>query len=158
MLHMPKRRKQKDNPYTISYNDITNTYTITFADNKRNHHTITVSKEIYNAMNTFELEDISQMHEYERHIEHSEIHENNINSRVKNKKPSLEETFIQNITKKEVRQAVNSLPKLQRQRIKKYYFKNRNEREIAKEEQVSQQAVHKSLQLAKEKLKSILTK
>lgn len=158
MLHMPKRRKQKDNPYTISYNDITNTYTITFADNKRNHHTITVSKEIYNAMNTFELEDISQMHEYERHIEHSEIHENNINPRVKNKKPSLEETFIQNITKKEVRQAVNSLPKLQRQRIKKYYFKNRNEREIAKEEQVSQQAVHKSLQLAKEKLKSILTK
>lgn len=158
MLHMPKRRKQKDNPYTISYNDITNTYTITFADNKRNHHTITVSKEIYNAMNTFELEDISQMHEYERHIEHSEIYENNINSRVKNKKPSLEENFIQNITKKEVRQAVNSLPKLQSQRIKKYYFGDKSEREIAKEEHVSQQAIHKSLQLAKINLKKILTK
>lgn len=158
MLHMPKRRKQKDNPYTISYNDGTNTYTITFVDNKKNHHTITISKEIYDTMDKFELEDISQMHEYERHIEHSEIYENKINSRAKSKALSLEEEFIRNITKKEVRKAVNSLPKLQRQRIKKYYFGDKSEREIAKEEHVSQQAIHKSLQLAKINLKKILTK
>lgn len=158
MLHIPKRRKQKDNPYTISYNDLTNTYTISFKDNKNNQQHINVSKKVYDTMNKFELEDISQMHEYERHIEHSEIYENNLNARAKNKEASLEENFIQNITKKELRQAINSLPKLQRQRIKKYYFEEKNEREIAKEEHVSQQAIHKSLQLAKANLKSILTK
>lgn len=158
MIYIAKRRKQKDNPYTISYNDITNIYTVAFTDTKKNHHTISVSKEIYDAMNKFELEDISQMHEYERHIEHSEIYENNINSRAKNKIPSLEENFIKNITREEIRQAVNSLPKLQCQRIRKYYFQDKNEREIAKEEHVSQQAIHKSLELAKVKLKIILTK
>ena len=77
-MERPKRLKSKDNPYTIGYDEINNIYTIEFKDNKNEIHNIEISKEVYDAFDKFELEDISQMHKYSRHIEHSEIYENNI--------------------------------------------------------------------------------
>lgn len=40
MAKMPKRRKDKDKPYTINYNEFKNTYLVSFNDNKNINHTI----------------------------------------------------------------------------------------------------------------------
>ena len=86
-----KRNKDKYNPYTLLSHKDKNIYVVVFKDNRNKTHNIEVSKDIYNAFDRFELEDISQMHKYERHIEHSEVYEETIYSRSINKQTSLEE-------------------------------------------------------------------
>lgn len=98
------------------------------------------------------------MNEYDNHIEHSEIYENNLEARAKDKPMSLEDKVIQKSTFEELKKAIDSLPNIQRRRIKKYYFEEKNEIQIAKEENATHQAVHKSLSNALIKLKEILKK
>ena len=156
MAQKPIRRKHRDNPYTIEYITGEDRYSVTFKDGKGKEITVKVNENVYNAFDKFELEDISEMHEYERHIEHSEIYENNLNVRAKYKGQLLEDYVIQQISFIELKQAIELLPDIQKRRIKKYYFDDKNEYEIAMEENTTQQAVNKSLTKARLKLKQIL--
>ena len=61
-------------------------------------------------------------------------------------------------TFEKLKEAINLLPEVQRRRIKKYYFEDKNEKEIANEEKISQKNVSKSLAVAKRNLKEILKK
>lgn len=70
----------------------------------------------------------------------------------------LEDMIIQKITFEKLKEAINLLPEVQRRRIKKYYFEDKNEKEIANEEKISQKNVSKSLAVAKRNLKEILKK
>lgn len=158
MAERPKRRKYKDNPYTLKYVEEKNIYVVSFKDVKGHLQNVEVSKEIYLAFDRFELEDLSEMNEYDNHIEHSEIYENNLEARAKDKPMSLEDKVIQKSTFEELKKAIDSLPNIQRRRIKKYYFEEKNEIQIAKEENATHQAVHKSLSNAIIKLKEILKK
>lgn len=158
MAERPKRRKYKDNPYTLKYVEEKNIYVVSFKDVKGHLQNVEVSKEIYLAFDRFELEDLSEMNEYDNHIEHSEIYENNLETRAKDKPMSLEDKVIQKSTFEELKKAIDSLPNIQRRRIKKYYFEEKNEIQIAKEENATHQAVHKSLSNALIKLKEILKK
>lgn len=56
-MERPKRRKDKDNPYTII--KVNNQYFISFKDNINVKRVIEVSKEVFNAFDKFELEDKS---------------------------------------------------------------------------------------------------
>lgn len=38
MATMPKRRKSKDNPYVLNYNEKEQSYIVSFKDNKNNIH------------------------------------------------------------------------------------------------------------------------
>ena len=88
---MPKRNKSKDNPYTLDFDEISNIYTVEFTDNKKIIHKVEISEEVYHAFDKFELEDISQIHKYRSHIEHSEVYEDSLNNRRMDKPLSLEE-------------------------------------------------------------------
>ncbi|MCR5146332.1 MAG: sigma-70 family RNA polymerase sigma factor [Clostridia bacterium] len=156
MAERPKRRKYKDNPYTLKYVEEKNIYLVSFKDVKGHLQNVEVSKEIYLAFDRFELEDLSEMNEYDNHIEHSEIYENNLEVRAKDKPISLEDEVIQKTTFEELKKAIDLLPNIQKRRIKKYYFEEKNEIQIAKEENTTHQAVHKSLSNALMKLKEIL--
>ena len=70
----------------------------------------------------------------------------------------LEDMIIQKVTFEKLKEAINLLPEVQRRRIKKYYFEDKNEKEIANEEKISQKNVSKSLAVAKRNLKEILKK
>ena len=153
-----KRRKKNDNPYILDYIENKNIYIISFKDTKNNIQTIEVTKEIYDAFNQFELDDLKELNEYDNHIEHSEIYENNLYTRAKHKPISLEDSFIQKATFEELKEAIEQLPEIQRRRIKKYYFEDKNEYEIAKEEFTTHQAINKSLICARKKLKEFLKK
>ena len=100
MAERPKRRKYKDNPYTLKYIKEKNIYIVSFKDVKGRLQDVEVSKEIYKAFDRFELDDLSELNEYDNHIEHSEIFENNLESRAKDKPISLENEIIEKSTVK----------------------------------------------------------
>lgn len=158
MAKRPKRRKYKDNPYTLLHDEENNTYYAIFKDGEGHKQIIKIGQEIYEAMNQFELDDLSELNEYDNHIEHSEIYENNLNSRAMDKPMSLEDEVINKCTFEELRSAIEKLPEVQKRRIKKYYFQEKTEQEIADEENATQQSVHIILERAIENLKKILKK
>ena len=153
MVVRPKRRKSKDNPYTL--NIINNKYYIFFQDSNLKTQSIEVEYKIFEAMDKFELEDISQMHEFERHIEHSELIDKTLNKRAIYKNQTVEEQAEKNILDDSIRNAINSLSDIQKRRIIKYYFQGKNEYEIAQEEGTTQQAINKTLNQAIAKIKEI---
>lgn len=66
MAERPKRRKSNDNPYTLNYCEETNIYTISFKDGNGVLQKIEVSESIFKTFDRFELDDLSQMNEYDK--------------------------------------------------------------------------------------------
>lgn len=151
-----KRRKSKDNPYNINYLESKQIYEIEFIDSNKIKQKMETSKEIYELFNQFELEDISHMNKYDRHIEHIKMDEIQIYKRAFNKEISVEEKVIQNIKKQSLYDAIEKLPELQKQRIYLYYFYNMTQREIAYKQKCSIRAIQYSLQIALKKLRKLL--
>lgn len=156
MAESPKRRKHKDNPYTINYIESKNIYVVSFKDVKGQLNKIEVSEEVYRVFDKFELQDIKELNEYDRHIEHSEIFENNLEVRAKDKPLSLEDEIIKKATFDELKKAIELLPEVQKRRIKKYYFDDKTQQQIANEEGVDIRAIQYTLNIALKKLKEIL--
>lgn len=152
MVYIPKRNKSKDNPYTLSYDDERNVYVVHFVDNKKILHSIDISEEVYKIMDKFELEDIKFMHEYERHIEHFDLDENNIYRRIRANNNSVEDIVERKLLNEELKKAINELSDIQKKRVIKYYFENKTLEEIADEENCSKVAVKYSIDIALEKI------
>lgn len=155
---IPKRRKEKDNPYTIKYDDFNQTYQLMFHDSKGKIQTISITEEVYDAFNQFELEDLSQMNRYDRHIEHLEQTDEFIFQRAVLKEKNLEEEVFEKMLYQEVRQAIQELPEIQKRRLEFYYFKNMTLEEIARVENCTHRAIKFSIDLAIKKLKEKLKK
>ena len=154
MINLPKRRKYKDNPYTLLIEN--NDYYILFKDSKNILYKNKVSKDVFMAFNDFELEDKKIMNEYSRYIEHSEIFEYSYESRMVNKVTSLEDEVIRKATIEELKRAIDLLPEIQKRRIRKYYFEGKTQQEIADEEMVDIRSIQYSLSCALKNLKKIL--
>ena len=152
----PKRRKYQDNPYCISKDEEKKLYVVTFKDGTGIMQKIQITKEVWEVFDEYERLDLSQMNEFDNHIEHSEIYEENLIKRANEKQISLEDEFIRQATFKELKNAIDVLPEIYKRRIKLYYFEDKNEEEIAEIESTTQQAISKSLKVAKGKLKNIL--
>ena len=158
MVVMPKRRKSKDNPYTLFYSEEKKIYMIKFKDSKGLLQNIELTDELYQIFNKFELEDISMMHKIDKYIEHSEVFEETLYRRSIKKVISIEEEVERNISFKELKEAINSLPIVQKRRIKMYYFDDLNLEQIAKIENCSFQAISKSINAALQNLSKNLKK
>ena len=156
MGERPKRRKYRDNPYTLSFIEEKNIYIVSFKDVKGTTHRVEINKDVYKAFDEFELEDLTEMNEYDRHIEHSEVFENSLEKRAINKPISLEDDFVNKSTFNELKEAINKLPEIQKRRIKKYYFDEKTQQQIADEEKVDIRAVQYTLNIALKNLKKIL--
>lgn len=156
MGERPKRRKSNDNPYTLRFIQEKNLYLVNFKDGRGKTQEVEVSEEIYLQMDRFELDDLSQLNEFDRHIEHSEVFENSLEVRALDKPMLLEDEIIRESTFNELKKAIDMLPEVQKRRIKKYYFDDKTEQEIADEENATQQSVHIILERAVENLKKIL--
>lgn len=153
MENRPKRRRKKENPYNLKI--INNSYYILFKSNNK-YNEIEVTKEIFDLMDKFELDDIKELNEFDRHIEHSELTEHTLNTRMLFKQESIEDLIVRETSLEDLRTAINMLPEIQKRRIKLYYFDELSEIEIAKLEKVSQKNISKSLMVARNNLKEIL--
>lgn len=155
MVDRPKRRKMVDNPYNLKI--INNSYYIIFKSSNK-YNKVEVTKEVFELMDRFELDDLKELNEFDRHIEHSELTEYSLCSRMLFKQESIEDLIVRETSLDDLRKAINMLPEVQRRRIKLYYFDELTEKEIAKLENVSQKNISKSLTIAKNNLKEILKK
>ncbi len=151
----PKRRKDKHNPYTIySVGSKTNDphFYVSFEDSEGNRICIEVSKEVFQLLNQFELEDLSYLNEIDRHYEHLKFNESALYKQTIHNVASPEDTFIYD----DLYVAINELPEKQRKRLTLYYFHNLTLEEIARLEGVSFQTINKSIAVAIKKLYQIL--
>lgn len=145
----PKRRKHKDNPYTLLIDD--NIYKVAFLDSRNMIQVIEIDADIFEVLDSFELDDLSELNEYDRHIEHLSLEEvpyKKYSSKVLN----LEEEILQNMLYNELKIEISKLPEIQRRRLVLYFFNDLTLQEIAIIDNCSPQAVKKSLDSSIEKL------
>lgn len=142
------RNKDKYNPYTLEVDEVNEIYTVIFKDSNNIEQRVIINKEVYDAFDKFELEDISQIHKIRKHIEHNEVYEETLFHRSIMSPISVEEEVEQNVLYEELKEAINELPDIQRNRLKKYYFENKTLEEIAREENCSKVAIKYSLDSA----------
>ena len=152
----PKRRKFKDNPYTLLYEDNTNKYYLLFKDAYNVINKIEVTHAIYDVFNCSELHDLKETNEFDNHIEHLELSEESIYLRSVNKPISLDDEVIRKSSYDDLMNAINKLTDIQKRRVKKYYFHEMTQQEIADDEGVNIRAVQYTLNEALKKLKEIL--
>lgn len=150
----PKIRKDKYNPYTLCSEK--GKYYVYFVDVNNRIQMVEVSKSVFETFNIFELEDISQMNEYDRHLEHSEAYEHTLHKKKDSREWSLEEYFENVQITENLHMAISKLPEVQKRRLNKYYFEEKTFDKIALEEGCTYQCVQRSVYRAVEKIKNIL--
>lgn len=150
MIKQLKRNKDKYNPYTIEVRE--EKYYVVFKDGNNVLQEISITKEVYDAFDKFELEDISQIHKIRKHIEHNEVYEETLYQRSAIESISVEDEVSTKIINEELRSAINELNEIQKRRIIKYYFYDKTYEEIAKEENCTKRAVKFSIDIGIEKI------
>lgn len=156
----PKRRKDKDNPYTIftaGINTAEPHYYLSFVDSGRAKRFMEIDKPLFDAFNEFELDDLSFFNEVDRHYEQSEVTELTLNRRAAKPPEGVEETVVQRIEADKLHQAIAQLPEKQRRRLVLYYFGEFTYEQIATMEGCKFQVIAKSIKAAEKSLKKILT-
>lgn len=157
MVVRPKRRKNKDNPYTLYSDESNNKRSVSFKDNRGTLLDVEISIEVYNEFNEFELNDLSQMNKDDLHkdyriIDNTEESEITIFHSLTNNQRTIEEIVEQNIINERVKQYIEELPEIQKRRLKKYYYEDKSFEQIAREEKCTKIAVKFSVDIALEKI------
>ena len=149
----PNRKKDKYNPYTLTITE--GRYYLSFKDGRGKQQNIEIDEVLYQTFDRFELEDISHLNRVSRHIEHSELTEETLNDRTFHKAKQIEDIVSESIEYEQLHRAVSKLPKVQRRRLKLYFFGEMSYEQIAKLEGCTKRAVKFSVDIAVEKLKKI---
>ncbi len=156
MNNRPKRRKHKDNPYTLVIKE--SQYYVEFRDSSKKKQLLSISKEIFECLDRFELDDLRELNEFDNHIEHSEIYEDNLNERVKYKPETLETLIEKKVINELLYENIALLPEIQRKRLIQYYFYDMTLDEIGKMEGCSKTAIKYSIDSALEKISKKMKK
>lgn len=150
------RNKDKYNPYTLEVDEVNEKYTVIFKDSNKVEQKVVVNKEVYDAFDKFELEDISQIHKIRKHIEHNEVYEETLFHRTNMLTASVENEIEQKILYEELRIALNILTKTQKRRILLHFFEDKSFTEIALLEHCDESSVRESIYAGIKKIKKIL--
>ena len=148
----PKRRKDKDNPYTI-YTTKNGQY-VSFKDGQGGLHNLKIDKPLYLLFDRFELEDKSYLNYFDRYIEHSELTESSLDERAAAKSEPVEDIVYCRICNERLYHAVAALPKKQRRRLVMYYFYDLTYEKIAELEKCSAHSVFVAIKRAEDKIKT----
>lgn len=81
-----------------------------------------ITKELFEVLNRFELDDLSILNEWDRHYEHSELTEISLYNRAVLSPESVEEAVFRNLRYEALHRAIKQLPEVQRRRLILYYF------------------------------------
>lgn len=151
----PKRRKDKYNPYTLTITE--DKHFLSFRDGQGVLQELQITKELFEVLNRFELDDLSILNEWDRHIEHFEQTEQSLNRRAFFKAESVEKTVLRNLQYEQLHDAILELPETQRRRLILYYFQGLTYEQIAEMEGCTHPAIIKSVSSALEKIKKIFS-
>ena len=155
-----KRRRFKDNPYTLFTTGIDSEYPhyyLTFSvDNVQ--RCIEIDETLYTVLNRFELDDLSYMAEMDRHYEHSVLTEETLAQRAASIPETVDEIVMRRMVHEQLRQSIAQLPETQRRRLVLYYFGSFTYQQIADMEGCTIMPVKRSIDQAIKKLKKIFEK
>ncbi|WP_083538467.1 RNA polymerase sigma factor [Holdemania sp. Marseille-P2844] len=155
----PKRRRDKDNPYeifTVGIETDAPRYYIRFKDGFRVEHCLEIPKELFDLLDSFELDDLSFLNEWDRHLEQSEQTEATLMARATQRRESVEEEVFRHIEIEMLHKAIATLPEVQQRRVLLYYFGNLTYQEIADLDGCSKVAVKYTIDKALASLKKII--
>lgn len=155
----PKRRRDQDNPYeifTVGCNTDHPHYFVSIRGKQYLRECIEISRELFELLDKFELEDLSFLNEVDNHYEHSELTETSLNARSAVHSETLEDIVEKNIQQQNLHKAISQLPNVQRRRLVMYYFEGLTYAQIAEKEGCIFQAVAKSISAAKKNLREKL--
>ena len=147
----PKRRKSKDNPYTIPGEN--GKFYVVFKDGQGDENKVEVNNDAPSLFNDNELHDISQLNEFDRHIEHSEQSEITLHKKTLSDNIPLEDIIISKIRNGKLKEMLICLSPLQRERIILFYWERFTCSEIAEIQGCTRQAVSLIIRRARKKLK-----
>lgn len=150
----PKCRKDKYNPYTLTKKE--DKHFLSFRDGQGVLRELQITKELFEVLNLFELDDLSILNEWDRHYEYSELTEASLNDRAAMLPESVEETVFRNLRYEALYKAMEQLPETQRRRLVLYYFAGLTYAQIADKEGCKYQTVQESIYAALKKLKKLL--
>ena len=143
----PIRRKTKDNPYTLESIEKNEIYIIKFKNASGRLYSINVDKSVFDVFDESEKYDNSYIKTSTKRIIKADINIENFKSNI-----SVENQAINNIAVAELRTIIETLPGIQKRRLKKYYFQEKTLEEIACEEHCTKRAVKFTLDIALEKI------
>lgn len=152
----PKRRKTKDNPYTLFTTGIETgnpQYYLSFQG-----ACMEINAALFHLLNQFELDDLSYMNEVDRHYEHSELTEETLVSRAALPQPTVDEIVQRRMEHDCLRRAIARLPDTQRRRLVLYYFGSFTYQQIAEMEGCTIMPVKRSIDQAIKNLKKFFEK
>lgn len=152
----PKRRKSKDNPYTI-FEEQGKLY-VTFKDGQGIKQKIEVNNDIFNFFDDSELHDVRELNEFDRRIEHSEQSENTLHKKILSKDVHFEDIMISKMRNGQLKKMLFCLTPLQRERVILFYWERFSCPEIAEMQGCTKQAVSLSIRRARKKLKKEILK
>lgn len=138
MKEKSKRRKYKDNPYTVIIKN--KKYYIEFDSN-----VIEVSKEVFDIYNESEIHDVKELNEYTRHIDHFDGTDESIFNKSLKKSKEVFDMVSEKIDTETLLDAISGLPDIQRARICNYYFEHKTLVQIANEEGVKHPTVLRTI-------------
>ena len=151
----PKRRKDKDNPYTI-YSTGRNTdhprCFVEFDDGEGVHHCVEVTEEQFREFEKNELADLSYLNEYDRHLEKTPLSDTAIHQRSAEPEDPLQEILEAAEDKERLHKAIRMLSPIQQRRVLMYYFQNMTHEEIAETEGCTAPSVRESLERARQNI------
>ena len=149
----PSRRKDKDNPYTMIVKD--GKFFVMFRNIDNESVTVEVGEDVYALFNTFELEDLALMNEFDRH---SELGEQELARRAEIVHITIDDIVAAKMDNEALMAAIDKLPDKQRRRVILYFFHGLTYEEIARIEKCKYQAIQYSIRSAIKKLKNYLAK
>ena len=124
--------------------------------NQGEQHSLEIGRDLFDALDQFELDDLSVMNEIDNHYEHSDLSEESLNTRAANPPKSLEDTVFSRLQYEQLHSAVSELPEIQRRRVNLYYFGGYTFEQIALLENCTKRAVKRSVDLAVDTLRKNL--
>lgn len=91
----PKRRKDKYNPYTLTEKE--GKPFLSFRDGQGVLRELQITRELFEVIDSFELNDLSFLNEVDRHYEHSELTEISLYNRAATLPESVEDAVFRRL-------------------------------------------------------------
>ena len=155
----PKRRRDKDNPYTI-YSIGKDTdhprYFVEFDDGEGIHQCVEVTEKQFHDFDMNELADLSYLNECDRHLDKTNLYDATIHRRSAEPTDPLQEIIEAAEETERLHKAIFMLSPVQQRRVLMYYFQEMTYEEIADVEYCSPQAVEKTLRQARKAIMNFL--
>lgn len=144
--------------YTLEYIEEEDKYYISFRDSAEQDCRLEIDKEIFDTYMKSKKTYIKIKNETSRHIEHSDLTEEQLYTRAFDNAESAEDKALKNIENQKMNEALRNLTDVQLRRIELHIVNEFSIRDIAKIENVKKRQVEKSLQLGLKKIKKFFEK